>query len=252
MPGEYNVLATIHDVIDMGAFARHITSQIINFAQQNNWLGRQVVDLGCGSGVSLRWLAQHGYIVTGVDESTAMLNIAKQTVASQSLNVTWQQQNILDLQGVSGQDLAICLDTMHEFTSLREIEQVFRIVAEVIKDEKLFIFDIYTIEGLVHRNASGDSLKFDNQKLSVFVQNNFDYERQIQSRNYIIYRRVEDDLWEKETAQRALRAYPLQAVTALANRCGLEVVFVLNMNLSPHRPTDSTERVIIVAKKRLE
>jgi 2-polyprenyl-3-methyl-5-hydroxy-6-metoxy-1,4-benzoquinol methylase len=249
MPGDYSILATIHDVIGMDIFARHITPQIINFAQQNNWLGRQVLDLSCGSGVSIRWLAQHGYIVTGVDESTEMLDIAKQTVASQSLNVTWHQQNILELQNIGVQDLVICLDTMHEFTSLREIEQVFKNVANILKPEKLFIFDIYTIEGLFQRNLTGDTLETDTQKLSVFVQNTFDYERQIQTRNYIIYHRADEETWTKQTTQRILRSYPLQAITALVGRCGLEVSFVLNMNLSSHRPSDSTERVIIVAKK---
>lgn len=250
MPGDYSILSTIHDEIGMDAFARHITPQIINFAQRNDWLGRQVVDVGCGSGVSIRWLAQHSYVVTGVDSSPIMLNIAKQVVASQSLNVSWQQQDILEMSNIGGQDLAICLDTLHEFNSLREVEQAFNNIGKTVKEGKLFVFDMYTIEGLIKRNSLGDLLEFDNNRLCIFIQNTFDYERQVQQRDYIIYRKQPDNTWTRQNTQRILRTYPVQAIVALVNRCGFEVSFVLNSNLTPHRPSDSTERVIIVAKKR--
>lgn len=249
MPGDYSVLSTIHDEIGMDAFARHITPQLINFAQRNDWFGRQVVDIGCGSGVSIRWLAQHGYVVTGVDLSSDMLNIAKQVVASQGLNVTWLQQDILEKINIPPQDLALCLDIMHEFNSLRDIETALTNMAQLLKSGKLLIFDIYTIEGLVRRNATGDLLEFDNDRLCIFIRNSFDYERQVQQRDYIIYRKQPDNSWNRQNTQRILRAYPIQAITALVARCGLEVSFVLNTSLNPHRPGDSTDRVIIVAKK---
>jgi SAM-dependent methyltransferase len=249
MPADYSILATIHDEIGMDAFARQITPQLINFAQRNDWLGRQVVDIGCGSGVSLRWLAQHSYIVSGLDASPEMLNIAKQVVASQSLNVTWVQQDILQKTNIPPQDLALCLDTFHEFNSLREIEQALTNMAQLLKSGKLLIFDIYTIEGLVKRNSVGDLLEFDNDRLCIFIRNSFDYERQVQQRDYIIYRKQPDNSWKRQNTQRILRAYPVQAITTMISRCGLEVSFVLNTTLNPYRPGDSTDRVIIVAKK---
>ena len=249
MPGDYSILATIHDEIGMDAFARQITPQLINFLQRNDWLGRQVVDIGCGSGVSIRWLAQHGYIVSGVDSSPEMLNIAKQVVASQSLNVAWHQQDLLNLNNIAGQDLAIALDTMHEFGSLRELEQAFTSIAGVLKEGKLLAFDIYTIEGLIQRNNAGDVLEIDSPRLCLFTRNSFDYERQIQQRDYIIYRKNADDTWKRQTTQRILRTYPVQAITALIARCGFEVSFVLNTALNLYRPNESTNRVIIVAKK---
>jgi SAM-dependent methyltransferase len=178
-----------------------------------------------------------------------MLNIAKQVVASQGLNVSWQHQDILTMSNISGQDLALCLDTMHEFASLRELEQAFNNIADVLKDDKLFIFDMYTIEGLIHRNSVGDLLEFDGDRLCIFIRNDFDYERQIQQRNYLIFRKNADDTWVRQTTQRTLRTYPVQAITALVNRCGFEVSFVLNSQLNPYRPVDTTDRVIIIAKK---
>jgi SAM-dependent methyltransferase len=249
MPGDYSVLATIHDEIRLGEYARHITPRLIDFAQRNDWLGRQVVDLGCGSGESIRWLAQHGYIVTGVDNSPAMLNIAKQVVASQGLNVNWQQQDILELSGINHMDMALALDVMHELNSLRDLEQAFKNVNSILKPQKLFIFDVYTIEGLAERSRIKDFLAHDGNGLAIYAQNHYDYERQIHEREFTIYHQ-KGDLWSRETAIRTLRAYPIQAVTALVSRCEFEVAHVLNANLSPHRPDDSTERVIIIAQKR--
>jgi SAM-dependent methyltransferase len=43
--------------------------------------GAAVLDLGCGAGVpATRWLAQRGYVVTGVDVSSRQLELARQLV----------------------------------------------------------------------------------------------------------------------------------------------------------------------------
>lgn len=247
MPGDYRVLANIHDEIHLGTFAQHMTPRLIDFAQRDQWMGRQIVDLGCGAGISLRWLSQHGYIVTGIDQSPEMLELAEKNL--QGMNVRLIENSIREVNSVSGVDMALCLDTLHELNSLNDLQQVFQHVHTMLKDEKLFVFDIYTIEGLVQRHQQGDTFEHDSDALTIFTRNNFDYERQIQRREYIIFHR-DGDAWLKSNTFRVLRAYPIQAVTALAKRSGFEVLHVLNTDLSIHHPGDHTSRVIIMAQKR--
>lgn len=247
MPSDYSILASIHDEIHLGIFAQHMTSRLIDYAQRDHWMGRQIVDLGCGAGASLRWLSQHAYIVTGIDQSPEMLQLAQNNL--QGMNVRLIEKSIREVDAIKDVDMALCLDTLHELNNLRELEEVFQHVHTMLKQDKLFIFDIHTIEGLVQRNQQGDTFEHNSADMSIFTRNSFDYERQIQRREYIVFYR-DSEIWHKHDTFRTLRAYPIQGVTALVKRSGFDVLHVLNTDLSPHRPGDHTSRVIIMAQKR--
>jgi SAM-dependent methyltransferase len=62
--------------------------------------GAPIVELGCGTGRVLLWLARQGYQVTGVDSSTAMLDVARRKVAAEGLaeRVTLMEQDMRALE----------------------------------------------------------------------------------------------------------------------------------------------------------
>ncbi len=251
MPGDYDVLATIHSTLNLGAYARTITPHLIDTLQRNQWMGRQIVDIGCGAGETLTWLAQHGYIVTGLDRSAAMLAIARKNLAAGNVSARLLEGDIRTAQGLSDYDLALALDVMNEFNSLRELEDAFQHIHQLLSPNKLFACDLHTVEGLVQLSlqSGGDALLYDQEGLTIFTQDEFDYERQVQRRKYHVFRQV-DDHWQRAMATRTLRAYPIQAVTALLQRKGFEVEYVLNEQLQAYTPGESAARVIIVAHKR--
>ena len=78
MPADYATLAPLYDKLKMAQFAEVYTPQLINYAHQHDWLGRQIIEIGCGTGASVRWLGTHGYNITGVDVSAEMLNNSAQ------------------------------------------------------------------------------------------------------------------------------------------------------------------------------
>ena len=67
------VLSEIYDELDMGQFGRESISRIVNYAQQNGWMGRSFLDVGCGTGASIEFFNQYSYISTAVDQSPEML-----------------------------------------------------------------------------------------------------------------------------------------------------------------------------------
>lgn len=245
MSGDYSVLATIHNELGLGNFASQAIPALVDFAQRNGWMGRKVLDLGCGSGEGTSWLAKHGYIVTGIDRSSAMLGLAR---VHSGTGVTWQQQDIQQLQGLMDFDLAFAIDVLHEFHSLRTLEAIFQQVASVLKSDRLFIFDIYTIEGLFARHQQDVVVEHETDDLMVIATNQFDYERQIQKRRYTIFRE-EQGIWHRQDAERELRAYPIQGIIGLLGRNGFKVNHTLNDSLGVYSSDDSTNRVFIVAQK---
>ncbi|GAB5492029.1 MAG: class I SAM-dependent methyltransferase [Phototrophicaceae bacterium] len=249
MPANYHVLANIHDEIQMGSFANQMTGRLLDYAQRNDWLGRNITDLGCGTGESLLWLAQHSYIVTGVDESAKMLTIAQDKLSQNNLNVKLIQDNFQTIDSLSGQDMVLALNVLNELNNIRELQQTFQNIHKMLRSGKFFIFDMYTIEGLVNRNQDKHRLVYDEQGLTILIKNDFDYEKSVQSRQYTIFKEQVNG-WQRQEAQSILRAYPVQGITALAQRSGFTIRHVLNMDMSEHKQGDSTARIIILAEKQ--
>ncbi len=250
MPAEYASLIPIYDQIGMAQFAEKLTPQLINYAQRTGWMGRRILDLGCGTGVSLSWLARSSYIPIGVDYTPQMLDRSRERLQTASLDATFLERDIRELGRDFGTiDLALGLDILNEFTNLRDLEIIFKNVFNVLGQEKLFIFDMYTIQGLTERARGGDSIMINDANLSLFSRSQYDYERQVEELHYTCFQQ-HNAVWQRSQALRTLRAYPAQAVTSLLQRSGFQDMQVLNLSFEPFEPgLSSASRVIFIAKK---
>lgn len=79
-------LAYIHDV-GFGSFAETAAPFLLKCIAQVQRPGETVVDLGCGSGIGARRLADAGYRVLGIDQSPAMIAIARKRVPEGQFHV---------------------------------------------------------------------------------------------------------------------------------------------------------------------
>jgi SAM-dependent methyltransferase len=253
--GDYAVLAPIYDAIGMADFAEVMTPRLLDFAQRNDWVGRRTLDLGCGTGVSARWLAQHGYRSTGMDNAAPMLQTARRTMDTSGLSLHWMEHDIRDIsEDLGAIDLVFALDVLNELNALKDVEAVFQGVQKVLEPEKLFIFDLHTLGGLNEQGQTAQSLTYDSRTdLTVFSANAYDHERQTLSREHIIFRR-EANGWQRYEARQALRGFPLQVIATLIQRCGFAIMTVMDMYLQPVDLTAPNaahvQRVIFVAQKQ--
>jgi SAM-dependent methyltransferase len=249
MPGDYALLAPVYNQIGMGNFAATMVPRVIEFAQRHDWAGRRIVELGFGTGATAKMLGKIGPIV-GVDESADMLQIAQETIQNTGLNVRLLQQDIRQLNGIDPMDIALALNVMNELNNLSDLEAVFKSVRGVLGPNRLFIFDMQTVEGLAQATQIRDRMLYDNsEELTVFSRTEYDYERQIQTSEYTIFYAGEG-MWQRSQAKIILRAFPVQAVTALLQRSGFNVTHVLGANLEPYEVGNSrAPRVFFYARK---
>ena len=247
MNDDYAPLALIYERIGMSDFAERMTPQIILYAQAHDWLGRRVVDLGSGTGVSARWLANRGYNTTAIDSSPSMLHAAQQTFNGEGLGLRWLHGDIRALNDLHDLDLALALDTFNELNSLRELEGVFASVYRCLNPGKLLIFDLHTIEGLA-QNGSASEFIYDSEDLVVFGANRFDYERLASLSEYTIFSRS-GSAWEREFAPRIRRGFPIQVVSALLARVGFGIMALLDERFASVDAAAQTRRVIFFAQK---
>ncbi len=252
MPGDYGVLAPIYDRIGMGKFAETVTPRLVNYAQRNGWMGRRIIDLGCGTGAAALWFTQHGYFVTGIDNSPEMMMAAKVNVEDTGIAAQWLEQDIRELVFSRQVDMVIALNVLNELESLRDLEATFKGVHSALVSERMFIFDMFTVEGLTHRNGETNIMVYEGDDLTIMGHNHYDYDRQVHTRRYTIFQREEEgELWQRAVSKRVLRAYPVQAVATLLKRCGFEVKAAMGLDLKRFEPGgENAARAIFMAQKQ--
>jgi SAM-dependent methyltransferase len=249
MPGDYTILAPIYNQIGMGDFATTVVPHVIEFAQRHDWAGRRMVELGFGTGATAKYLSKIGPVV-GIEESPDMLRVAQEGIAQTGLNVRLVQQDIRHISGIDPMDIALALNVMNELNNLSDLEAVFKSVRGVLGANKLFIFDMQTVEGLAKASMAGERIVYDNpEQLTVFARSEYDYERQLQTTDYTIFRAV-NGAWQRSQAKIVLRAFAVQAVAALLQRSGFTVNHVLGANLEQYEVGVSrAPRVFFYARK---
>lgn len=246
----YASLAPIYDAVGMSSFAASVTPRLINYAQRNDWLGRRVLDLGCGTGASIRALSNLGYTMTGVDASAEMLATPR---ADRDLarSCRWEQRDIRQLgEDLDQVDLVLAIDVLNELNALNDFGLVFQGVQKLLPSGRWFIFDLFTLEGLTTRGQTGSSVVFDNKAdLVLFNRSSYDFERQACTIDYTFFQQ-KNSSWARGDAQRVLRGFPIQAVAGLLGRSGLQLLNVINMNFEKFEPgISSAQRVFFIVKK---
>lgn len=250
MPADYTTLAPIYDLAGMHLYAQTMTPQIVDFAQRHGWMGRNIVDFGCGTGAGLPWLARHHYALTAIDANPTMLRRA-QSSATPDMHISWLEGDIRNtgLEAESA-DLILCLDVIPELEEGKDLEMVFKSAATLLKPSKWFIFDLYTIEGLTKLGQGGDLMIHNDETATLFAHPIYDYDRQVLRTEYTLFK-ADVRVWRKEQAERVVRAYATGVVTALLRRANLQVLHVLSADLGRYEPRLSgVSRILMMAQKR--
>ena len=83
---------------------RYDTDELVWHAEPNRFVAEEVtglqagraLDLACGEGRNAVWLAEHGWVVTGVDFSSVALDKARQLADRRGVEVTWARRDLTD------------------------------------------------------------------------------------------------------------------------------------------------------------
>ena len=103
-----------------------------------------MLELCCGTGRLTIPLAKEGVDITGLDISTSMLEKAKMKSTEQKQNIDFNQGNITNFDLGRKFDLVfIPFNSLQCIYSIEDVEKVFSCVQKHMKDNGLFIFDIF-------------------------------------------------------------------------------------------------------------
>ena len=96
--------------------------------------GKKILDLGCGTGIYAKILKRRGAVVSGIDISPKMIELAKQNVKG----VDFRVGTAYNLPYKSGTfDIVVASLVVHYFTNMN---RAFREIKRVLKRNGVFIF----------------------------------------------------------------------------------------------------------------
>ena len=146
---------------------------------QNHAASKQplVLELGCGTGSMTEVLAGYGYDMIGIDNSSTMLEIAKnkETVSGDNILYLLQDMREFELYGSVKAVVCVC-DSINYILELLELKQVFHLVNHYLDPEGLFIFDFNT--DYKYREVIGNQTIAENREDKSFIWENYYYEEE--------------------------------------------------------------------------
>ncbi len=103
--------------------------------------GQRICDLACGQGIVSRQLAMRGAVVTGVDISARLLDIARRDEDTDPLGIAYQQDDAQELGTLpdASVDGVVCNMALMD---IPDVEATFRAVQRILQPAGWFVFSI--------------------------------------------------------------------------------------------------------------
>lgn len=139
-------------------FAQQVAPRLLAFYAQRpiSRTNQPILDLCCGTGQLARHFLEHGYRVTGLDLSEAMLAYARENTAPfvESGQARFVQGDAANFSLDDHFGLVVSTyDALNHLESLASLRRCFHCVFSVLAPEGVFIFDLNTRLGLKRWNS---------------------------------------------------------------------------------------------------
>jgi len=213
MRGYREDLAYIHDS-GFTDFARDAAPGLLAILRRNGVTDGLVVDLGCGSGRWARELTRAGYAVWGVDQSSAMIRIARRVAPGASFRVaSLLDSDLPACHAVTaiGECLNYTFDPRNSRVALRRL---FRRVHRALRPGGVFVFDIAEPERVPKIPE-----KNWNQGRDWAILVSIDGGRRVLRRRIVTFRRIRHAFRRSEETH-VLRLYRAKELLNELARCG--------------------------------
>jgi len=221
---------------------------IIKIFEKYKFKPRKILELACGTGNITTRLYEKGYSIIGTDISDAMLAVATEKAIDQNLRIRFINQDMRNITYNQPVDcvLSIC-DGINYITSENDLMDTFHSVANILKPEGLFIFDLSTVykyEQVIGNNVFNENFEF----FSYVWDNDYRKKDHLLTFNLTIFIENHDHLFERFVEEHKQRAYTIIAIEELLKK-EFELLGVFSEDgLVEVKATD--ERIFFVAQKK--
>lgn len=244
----YSDFAYIYDELmqnaDYGKRANYLSGLFKKYGKTPTLM----LDLACGTGKFSIAFTKKGVEVIGADMSEDMLSVARESTATEGLDILYLCQSAEELDLYGTVDGAICcLDSLNHITDKRALEKAIAKVSLFLEKDCLFIFDVNT--PYKHREVLGNNtFVLESDSVYCVWQNEYDEKTQKTNITLDIFEE-EDGVYTRFTEEFSERAYEIEYLKTVLVKKGFEVLGVFD-DLTENPLNEKSERAIFVAKKK--
>ena len=204
-----------------------------------------VLELGCGTGNLTVRLANKGYSMIGLDNSSDMLSVALEK--SQGLDILYLLQDMTQFELYGTVDAVVCsLDCLNYLTEEGMLEQCFSLVSLYLNPGGVFLFDLNTQYKMEHVLAR-ETFLYDDGEVFYTWQSIWDeeygeceYDLTFFVKEGNVYRRFEETHLQK--------AYSVSDVERALKQAGLILEGMVD-GFDRKPVCEQTERIFFAARK---
>ena len=243
----YQHLAVCYDTL-MNVDYNNWGSYLIELINKNP-KGIKLLDAGCGTGTISNLMAEAGFTVTGVDSSTAMLNIAWKHVKPK---LQFVHQNIQKLKLSQEYEVIISTcDVFNYITTESQLLETFDNIYDHLDKDGVFLFDISSHNKLKHFLGNNSFSDITND-IAYIWDNFFDNESNILNMQITFFMPYEESgLYYRCDEEHFQRAWTIKEIVEVLVEAGFKSIRAFNaFTFDP--PTEDSDRIQFVAYKKAQ
>ncbi|MGH1366328.1 MAG: class I SAM-dependent methyltransferase [Calditrichia bacterium] len=211
-------LAYVHHT-GYGSFAENAARELISILQKYNIHNGQILDLGCGSGITSRIFTDAGYDVHGIDYSQDLIGLAKKNAPK----ATFQTASFYDCALPDSSAvvcLSECLNYLFDADAEKKLFALFQTIYESLPKNGVFICDVIEPgvngkEALVRTYSKGEDWAI------LLEKEEFPRERMLE-RRMTIFRKT-GELWRRSEETHRVRLYKSTTFAKLLRKANFSV-----------------------------
>ncbi|CZG39549.1 trans-aconitate 2-methyltransferase [Legionella pneumophila] len=209
-------LAYVHDD-GFSNFAHEASKMIIDTLRAHSLENGLIIDLGCGSGIVARVLADNNYKVLGVDKSKSLLNIAEQRVPEADFTA----QSFFDVTLPTCQAIVStseCFNYLDEKEGeVEALPLLFKRAYEALEHGGVFIFDM-----IGPGNRIDKKYFIEKEDWTMFVHVCEDNKKNELTRDVTLFRKINEH-YRKSKELHRVKLYPHQMIIQWLKNVGFKV-----------------------------
>lgn len=163
----------------------------------NKWskgpIGKNALDLGCGTGTTAFTLAQLGFNVTGIDISETAIEMANELAKTQKLNIRFQVYDLLLLNQLEEKFDVIYDSHCHHCIVFEDDRKlVLSGIKKILNADGIFILDTMVLGDNTVATGGTETLRFDNDHILWHKTNSNNYRGviEIEGQKWCAQRRI--------------------------------------------------------------
>lgn len=248
-PFHYNKEAESYDAFNEVS-SKSINQLIENFLSKHSV--KSVLDLTCGTGSQVFWLAKCGYEVIGADINSNMLKIARSKAKKEKLALKFIKGDMRNLKVGAFDAVVTIFNAVGHLTKL-DFEEAMCNVHQNLKDGGLYIFDIFNLSYLLDGNNI-TKLTIDWQEIVGDTKVREIQYSTINEEGILVsfdtyYEQKGHDKPKISKRSQTLQVYSAKQLREMLHRNGFKVLDQSNMDGSSFIENKS-ERILTIAQKK--